>query len=321
MDKDEERIARLEKTLRDFKIVASGVNVQAEFGNRDTRKQLGEGLLTERLSRLEKLHSDFQMIGGADVTVHGGLKTGCCVNASCGTDESDNGIPVTSTTPPPPPEECSCGLVVTFHDVVFDCGCITTTDGIASAVFTNSSPELFNEQPISLYRYYDLSGYPSEECPTCYYAFLPGSGSLKVHTVGYSGEGCTGDPLFETDAECAGLIELWRDGDGVWHITISYFTTRPLFFYGTSPSLSLPFTNELECSEEPVLWPNPDCTYDNYRRTASHGGTATVEIVNPCGACCGAWAEFPCVQETEDGCDYNSGTYQGDDVPCDPDPC
>lgn len=163
---------------------------------------------------------------------------------------------------------CSPCLQITFHDVLFDCGCLPRS-GIVWSNFTDVG--LFNDSPVTVYS--DPGIIPG--CEDCLYFWQAGSTQLFNQT--YSDPGCS-SLITEDTVEFAGNISMWRDLTGLWHLRHMYIASDPLFFYGTSPSLSSAFNNLVSCSSSDT-WPNFDCTGSFPSAVAGHGGYATVEIV------------------------------------------
>ena len=73
---DEERVAKLEKSVQAFRLVLQGID-QVSGGFGEFKKQ---NTLEERLQHLEKLHEEFVIRGNG---VAGSLKEGFIVNIKC----------------------------------------------------------------------------------------------------------------------------------------------------------------------------------------------------------------------------------------------
>ncbi len=167
---------------------------------------------------------------------------------------------------PPTPIGCPSTVIVTFHDVVFDCGCVLRP--IGSGDLTDVG--LFNDIPVTLTAVVPVW---DPACQSCLYEWS--SGDLAVHAKLYSNTDCT-DMTSESDTIFSGNINLWKDLGNLWHLRLDFVFGMPLVFYGTSTSLSLPFNNLITCSHDLVLWPNTDCTFDFYDSVGGHGGHATI---------------------------------------------
>lgn len=108
---NEERVARLEKTVKEFNVVVSGVNVQGGF--QELKSQV---TLEERVTHLEQLHNEFTIRGSDGTTVEGSFRTGFAVNHTCPKQAATTGqIPIGGGTP----AGCPCtpdDLLPPFHD-------------------------------------------------------------------------------------------------------------------------------------------------------------------------------------------------------------
>ncbi len=114
--------------------------------------------------------------------------------------------------------------------------------------------------------------------------------------------------------------------DGLWHI-FAYVASSPFFgtfFYGTTTDLSIPAENQItSCMDAPTIDnAATDCIFGEPLTSipvVAFGGTAFMSSCPPTGACCYSGG---CLVTTECYCtEILSGTYQGDDTVCDPDPC
>ncbi len=102
-----------------------------------------------------------------------------------------------------------------------------------------------------------------------------------------------GDPL------ATGIDVICTNGN--WNITYSGLSDPSIQFFIATTTNPVGTTNDLLCSEG----------------DKAEGGGATVTCV-PTGACC---IDGECSTLSEAVCISDSGTYQGDNTPCDPNPC
>ncbi len=97
---EEQRLHKLEGPFMDRKLITSGNEgvdqVQAHFP--PLPKEQRSLPIADRISNLEKLHQDFRIIGGSNVTVAGSLKTGYAICATC--PEQDQGTGGAINIPP-----------------------------------------------------------------------------------------------------------------------------------------------------------------------------------------------------------------------------
>ena len=101
---NEERLSKLEGTVKGFNLTTNGTDqVSGGFGEFEQSRSV-----EERISHLEKLHDNFRIVGGDNVTVEGSLKSGYAICATC--PEAQAG----SVTPPPPapPPECITHITI-----------------------------------------------------------------------------------------------------------------------------------------------------------------------------------------------------------------
>ena len=107
--KHEDRLSKLEETLRGFRIVTSGMDGQLEYKLQKPEKANQSLAIEQRLAALEKVHNDFRIIGGANVRVEGSMKTGYCINNTCPeAGAAPTGFPQNVQPPPPPPTGACC---------------------------------------------------------------------------------------------------------------------------------------------------------------------------------------------------------------------
>lgn len=94
----DERLSNLEKTVQGFNIVTNEAgSVQGGFGEFEQKDSV-----EDRIAHLEKLHENFRIVGGANITVEGSLQTGYAICATCPQDEGiGSPVPPGGTTPPP----------------------------------------------------------------------------------------------------------------------------------------------------------------------------------------------------------------------------
>src|ERR1044071_58015 len=98
---NEERIANLEKIVREFNLAVAGANIQGGFPEMPTLPPSAS--LEQKLERLENAHKEFSIRGGVNVNVEGSLQHGFTINLKC--PETSQG---TSTLPQIPPPIIGC---------------------------------------------------------------------------------------------------------------------------------------------------------------------------------------------------------------------
>lgn len=176
---------------------------------------------------------------------------------------------------------CSPCIQVTFHDVLFDCGCL----GFGGNSFNFTDIGLFNDTPLILCPDTGCDPLPPDICiydnaqfPGC---FAGDCDQVSLHFKIWLGvEDCSGAPFADrdgNDCEFPGISPYVVFTGGLWYVVI--FAGGPLAFYGTAPDLSLPIPNQVLCNGTPTDWDDPtNCgivSTQSYQGTA-HGGTATV---------------------------------------------
>ncbi len=112
--------------------------------------------------------------------------------------------------------------------------------------------------------------------------------------------------------------------DGLWHILLWGGSNAIIYFYGTTSDIGIPAENEVVCGEL-SNWSGPffDCTIGAQDLLGvSSGGAATLGATIALGACCSIFGD--CLDAFEDDCinpDCLNGTFIGEGIPCDPNPC
>lgn len=105
MTEDEERLKNLENTVRGFKLVTNGTD--QVLGGFDELKS--KTSFADRLTHLEKLHENFRIVGGNNVTVEGSMATGYAICATCpDTGGGTGGISGGGGGGPPQPTGACC---------------------------------------------------------------------------------------------------------------------------------------------------------------------------------------------------------------------
>src|ERR1044071_8536522 len=80
--------------------------------------------LEDRISYLENIHRNFQIVGGSNVTVEGSLRQGYAICSTCPQQE-EPAVPQPAPPSPPPPATGACCIGT-------DCSITTEADCIAS---------------------------------------------------------------------------------------------------------------------------------------------------------------------------------------------
>lgn len=169
----------------------------------------------------------------------------------------------------PPEFVCPTCVEVTFHGVIFDCGCISFAPVVPNyGTFTDVS---FNDTP------YTLTTFAASHCiGDC---SLQGAPDLGVRQRLFGTSDCSGTPGFDRLTTVtairlmfiSGIYYLFADGG---------FSCPGVFFYGTSTTLGGPYTNTSVCTSSPIDWDNPliECYFGGPFTVpgAAHGGTATI---------------------------------------------
>lgn len=96
---DEERIRKLENTVRNFKLIVNGTDqIQGGF----PRLRKGESL-EQRVQNLEQAFGGFSVQVGLGATIDGSIENGYALNFDCALAGGGGGAPPISVCPPPNP--------------------------------------------------------------------------------------------------------------------------------------------------------------------------------------------------------------------------
>ncbi len=183
----------------------------------------------------------------------------------------------TSALSTTPPVGCACSATVTFHDIVFDCGCLLG-DPSTSFILTDSSLDgMTIVEPLQ-----------AGLCPpNCTWAFFEWVMPFPIHTQVWAVGGnttCTGDPSDTIQRTVILYILLI---EGIYYAFGYVFSGvgNAVVFIGSSADPSN-IPNDAFCSASPTDWQNPvtDCINSGLPLSwvgGSHGGHISV-VLNPC---------------------------------------
>lgn len=160
---NEERVAKLQKQLKDFKIVVAPASLDISHSlGKSLSKDFGSGDLISQVSQIESALKSLRIIGGQGSQVEGAFDTGYSV-----TCPPPSQAPAAEPQPPPCPSCCNLSLVsgITFVtlglDLVSEC-CLCSPDcesyerstGRTWNVTTSDPPEVDH----FLFKCYDIGG-------------------------------------------------------------------------------------------------------------------------------------------------------------------
>jgi hypothetical protein len=163
---------------------------------------------------------------------------------------------------------CPASAIVTFHDVILECGCVPDGTGLVHSFIATDDGGL-NDNPFTI-----VSDGTGPECSQCFLQDNDCSTITFHEDFWNTNPDCSGDP--QTSMQVNPCNTVLIAVDGVWWLIAIW--RNALWFYGHTTDLSLPITNENVCTAEFSDHDPPCWLTGSPLNGISAGGTATITI-------------------------------------------